>query len=308
MNNDKTIKNCNFELLVAYVYRVPEHTRETHPLAQLIESMGVKTMLSANCWPRDSFFFNDDDTVMVVNIKNKDQKKAAPHWGWFGGAYLLGDNFMIADTGGIPSKYEATLNALKVDKGFYLATDKFYDLVKDISVSDYNEFFRPDSWHIDPFYNIGNYKKTLFSWDSPRMIKEIEYIAKEVKYDVAVLPMDDAKFAAIGFIELGDHIVIDCRAEKSMTILESIGYKVIPTPEPLIHINRKGGSLRCATKEAPPIKDRLKFHSFPYGNDIVGGPACGSLFGDLEGHMNLMDNSLRRKSLNEELFAKEYYG
>ncbi|MFA6072624.1 MAG: hypothetical protein WC758_00740 [Candidatus Woesearchaeota archaeon] len=301
-----SIVGCNFDLIISHKDQHPDIAKETFALAKTIQSKGVNVILTPYSWPRDSLFFPDSNSFIYVNPTKKDQVKDAPHLGWYGGAYLLGDDFMIADSHGIGIKRQETLNALKVSKGFYIDTQKFYDDFKHIVVSGNDRFHHPESFHIDPYFNIGNLKKILFTYDVSSLIEEGIRVAKEVKYDLVPLPLEDAKYAAIGFIELGDHIVIDCRAKKSMKIIENLGYTIIPTNEPLIRINQLDGSLRCSTKEAPLIKHKMKFHSFQYGYNKEG-PAYGSFFGNLEGNMMIMDDSKTRK-LREPLFSFKYYG
>jgi len=299
------IKNYDLELIISNNDKYPELNKETYPLAMKIQEKGVNVILTPLFWPRDSLFFHEDNTFTLVNPNNEDQVKHAPHWGWWGGAYLLGKNFIIEEASGIPSKRELTNRALGVEKGIYVDTKPFYEDFKNISVSGNLDFYKKDLVHIDPYFNLGNFKKMIFAWNTSKLKKEGKRLSNETGYDLAILPLKEAKFAAIGFIELGDHMVVDCRAEQTMKLLEEIGYNIISTPNPLVEVNKIHGSLRCITKETPAIKDRMKFHSFLNGYDLEG-PAYGSIFGNLEGHMMVMNNQKTRK-LREPLFPKNLY-
>lgn len=254
-NIESKIKGCNVDLIVSDKHKFHYLSKEMLPLAKKIQESGVNTVLTPLSWPRDTLYVNSQGKVEEVSRRKKGSVEACPHYAWHGGAYLTGDNFMIGEEAGIPENRKQTLEALGVKDGIFVDVKPFYKHFKDIEVSGSSRFFDEDMFHIDPYFNLGNLKKTIFTWDVPELVNKAYEISKRTGYNIESIPLSDAEFGAMGFIELGDHMVVDCRAEKTMDVLEKVGYKVLPTPEPLIELNRKRGSLRCATKEVPKMSE-----------------------------------------------------
>ncbi len=300
-NIESKIQGCNHELVISHGFRNPELARESYPLAKMIQEKGVNTILTQVTWSRDKLFFHDDETFTEINRRDPRQERDCTNYAWHGGAYLLGGNFIIGDENGIPSARKETHKMLGVERGRYINILLGIREFSGISVSGYSEYYASYSNHIDPYFNIGNFKKTLFTWDTHLLVPMGIELAKEFNYELVTLPMDEAQYAAIGFIELGDHMVVDCRAEQTMDILSQIGYHVLPTPLPLEEHNRKGGSLRCAIREMPPLIHKMKFHPFKEGH-LEDGPARHSRFSDIEGHFMIMSRSEFRR-LREPLFS-----
>ncbi|TKJ17163.1 hypothetical protein CEE44_01350 [Candidatus Woesearchaeota archaeon B3_Woes] len=305
-NIESKIQYCNHELVLSHGFTTPGLARESYPLAKMIQENGVNTILTQVPWARDRLFFHDDETFTEINRRDPRQERDCTNYAWHGGAYLIGDGFMIGDDNGIPSARKETQRVLGVERAIYINILAGIREFGEIPVSGYSEYYASYSNHIDPYYNLGNFKRTLFTWDTSLLVPIGTELAKEFGYELITLPMDEAKYAAIGFIELGDHMVVDCRAEQTMGILEQIGYKILPTPVPLEEHNRRGGSLRCATTEMPPLKHKMKFHPFKEGH-LEDGPARHSRFSDIEGHFMIMSRAEFRR-LREPLFSSSVYG
>ncbi|MFC1731651.1 hypothetical protein ACFL6I_15145 [candidate division KSB1 bacterium] len=302
------INDCEHELLVSGKFNYPKLIRETLPLAKEIQARGVDVVLTPMSWPRDMIYFYEDETYTEINSKKSDQVRDCTHAAWHGGAYLVGDNFMIGSDRVIPkSKRRATLDVLMVERGIYISIHErlFPSILDGLPVSGNPEFYRDEVWHIDPFFNLGNKKRIIVTYNEEKLEKVGEELAQDIEYKLVLLPIEDAAFAAVGFIELGDSLVVDCRATASMGILQNEGYNIVPTPVPLEEINRGGGSVRCITREMPKVKHKMKFHDFVGGHDD-DGPARFSIFSDFEGHLMVMNRG-RYKTLRDELFPKEFY-
>ncbi|MHA1827766.1 MAG: hypothetical protein ACTSX6_03860 [Candidatus Heimdallarchaeaceae archaeon] len=298
------VQGYDRDLIVSIKRNYPELASETFPLAKEIQKRGVKVILTNVSWPRDTFYFHKDETFTEVNSRNQGQINDCPHFAWHGGTYLLGTEFVIGSDSILPkSKREYTHRELRVKRGIYLDVREISRDFDGVAVSGNKDFFL-DVEHIDPFFNIANRKRKLFTYDTPRSIAAGRRLETETGYELIVLPKDDAEVAGIGFIELGDHMAVDKRARATIKVLETLGYKIIETPVPLVTVNKRHGSLRCITLEIPKVVHRMKFYSFI--GPGVNNQAVYSHFEDLEGHRAIGYTSHYRR-LREPLFPKELY-
>lgn len=227
-------------------------------LAKKLEKNGIPVLLSKVCWPRDELAIYLDGNYDNVQ-KRSYQGESFSHFAWNGGTFLKGDNFIVGSLTGNPeNKQEATHNMLGVERGFYFDISRELDALNHIKVNRDRDFFKSDFPHMDVIYNIGNSSRVLITYDHPKLIETGERMESLTDYQLVTIPLEEARFAAVGFVEIGNKIVIDRRAKKTKKVLEKIGYEVITTPLSLKETNGMGGSLRCATTEIPIELERIK--------------------------------------------------
>ncbi len=226
-------------------------------LARKLEKNDIPVLLSSVCWPRDEFFFYPDGKCDYVQ-KGTCQPDFQPHFAWNGGTYLEGNNFIIASLTANPeSKQKATHNVLGVENGFYFDISEELDSLSHIKVNGKRELFSSEFPHIDLVYNICNAAQTLLTYNHPKLIEKGVDMAHKTNYSLQTIPLEEAVYASIGFVEFGEKIILDKRAKKTKNILKDIGYDVITTPFALKKTNSYGGSLRCMTQEIPIPLERI---------------------------------------------------
>jgi hypothetical protein len=250
----KKIKNKPFNLVLS---GSPIHGN-TLKIAKRLESSGIDVLLTCVGWPRDEMLFFPDGTY-IHNQKATIQGECLDHRAWVGGEYLRGIDFILATSSMPPSKRRGTVRVCGALEGFFYDIGDGLDALKNIQISG-NQFYGRDILnHIDVSYNIGNFSRKVFTYAHKELLKVADQMRRDCGYDIVELPLEDARFASVGFVEIGEAVVIDCRAKKTSRILESLGYTVIQTPYPLKNTNRRNGSLRCITAELPADFNALKF-------------------------------------------------
>ncbi len=275
------VQGCEYSLVISCNSEFFSHYN-TRPLANELVRRGVNILLSRDSWPRDELFFYPDGRVEYVPLDYKEYKdfKLPLHEAYAGGKFLKGNGFIIAsDTMNLEKKAN-TLSALGVEKAFYLDLTKAFEYFL-----DYHErycyrknFFNDEQRHIDRMVNIGNTKRMLFTYDAPVLQDILKDVASEIGYSLVCLPREESGFGAINFVELGNHMVVDKSAKRTIKVLEELGYKIIRTPTTMSFCNIKGGGVRCSCTEIPnSVYERIDFA--PKKKWWQGEPA----FKDLEG-------------------------
>jgi hypothetical protein len=227
--------------------------------ANELRKNGISALLTNVKWPRDELVFFSNGLCDYVE-KASDESQCSSDFSWNGGTFLKGNNFIIgSDTACPKSMRKNTHNILDVAEGFYFDISRELDSMKHVSVSGNNMFFNSYFPHIDILYNIGNYTKKIFTYDSPVLRDTAEKMANSCGYDVFCLPLDEAKFASVGFVEVGNKILIDKRARSTKGLLSKLGYDVFSTPAALVNTNQKFGSLRCSTTEVPLVDGKVRY-------------------------------------------------
>ncbi|MBN1896916.1 MAG: hypothetical protein JW789_04310 [Candidatus Aenigmarchaeota archaeon] len=235
----------------------------TIALAKKLEKHGVDVLLpnpKIYAWARDEFFFQDDGHYLSVQ-KASSPPEAYGHEAYHGGKILKGDGFLVASDSVGRKRRKKTVRKFGFDEGFFYDIAKELNALSSIKVSGNETFYGSSSYrHIDAIFNLGNRKKSIFTYSHPKLLAKAKEIRNDTGYDIVDLPLSDAEFASVGFVEIGDSIVMDCRAKESAGILKSMGYNMITTPKPLTEINQKNGSLRCITAELPVDFEKLEFY------------------------------------------------
>ena len=227
-------------------------------LAKKLEKNGIDVLLTDLSWPRDEIYIHSNGKVDTV-IKNTAQGDSMSNFAWNGGTYLKGDNFILGSLTANPiEKQERTHKVLGIDNGHYFDISEELDSLNHIMVGKRHIFYGSDFPHIDAIYNLGNSSGELFTYDNKILIETGEKMCDLIGYDLTVLPLEESRFASVGFVEVEDKIILDCRAKKTKKILEKIGYQVILTSMALMNTNRGRGSLRCITSELPFEIDNLE--------------------------------------------------
>jgi len=274
---------CDFDLAVSANYSSSRKYKERKSLAEEIAKHGINVLCTVIGWPRDELFFHQDGTFDYVQ-KATIQDEWCRHEAYHGGKFLKGNEFILASDAMIESKRKETLKMLGIEHAVYLDLDDCFKELEGIAVSGC-KFYSPSGLkHIDTLFNLGNYKKVLFAYDSPASSNLAKETAKKIGYDAVALPLEDASFASVGFVELGNHIAVDCRAKKTIKIIGGLGYNVIPSPMLMEETNKKGRSIRCICTEIPKCYDKLEFYPFKEDAHDFSMDARLSLFWNLEGH------------------------
>ena len=219
--------------------------------ANRLEKHGIPVLLARCMWPRDELYFYPDGRFHNVQ-KATMQWEYEDNFAWNGGTFLQGDDFIIVANGENPSeKNKKTESILGVSQGYYHDISDELGELSHISVSGKYDFFKPDFTHIDIIFGIGNRARTLFTYDHPTLLRKWAQIAEQIGYILRSVPLDEARFASIGFVEWWDYMLLDGRAKWTRRVLESVWYRVLMTHFWLEKTNRKGWSLRCMTTIAP---------------------------------------------------------
>jgi hypothetical protein len=230
-----------------------------HLLGRKLQKKGIDVLLSRIAWPRDELFFYSDASFDKIS-KGTCCNNYSKSFVWNGGTYLKGDNFILSSATANPiEKRDETHKILGVKNSYYFDISEELDSLTSIKVSNKDCFFKSSFPHIDTIYNIGNTTKLLFTYNSFKLIQTAEKMQELTGYGLVTIPLIEAKYASIGFIEIDDKIVLDKRAKKTKKILEKIGYEVITTPFGLKKTNRSFGSLRCITQEIPFDLEKIIF-------------------------------------------------
>ena len=225
--------------------------------AKKLEKNDIPVLLSSVCWPRDELFFYQNGRYDYVQ-KGTCQPDFQPHFAWNGGTYLEGNNFIIGSLTANPqSKQKSTHYVLGVEHAFYFDISEELDSLSHIKLNGKRNFFSSDFPHIDLVYNICNIAQTLLTYNHPKLIEKGEDMAHKTNYSLKTIPLEEAVYASIGFIEFGEKIMLDKRAKKTRKVLKNLGYEVISTPFALKKTNSYGGSLRCMTREIPIPLERI---------------------------------------------------
>ncbi len=236
---------------------------ETIPIALELEKRGINVLLTSAPWARDQFSFNNDGSFTYIPTAIEEEQ--SPHEAHHGGANLINkvfnDGILITTDHAPELKRQETKKVLGIKKAIYADIDNLVYDFSEYLVDGNQEFYSSNLKHIDPYFNLCQREKLVVSYGTGRSVKLAKEIAKEIGYDVLVLPREDARYAGIGFLEVGDHVVVDCRAEATMKKLEEVGYHTIPTPVPMRTTNRKNGSIRCVSNEAPPVIEKLNAYT-----------------------------------------------
>jgi hypothetical protein len=232
---------------------------KTIKIARDLEKRGVNVLLTEIGWPRDEMVFLKDGGFIHCQ-KGTIQGSSLEHRAWVGGEYLVGGDFLIGTTAIPEKKRKKTVDVLRLREGFFYDIDKEIDELREFSVSGREDFYDSKMQnHMDMIFNIGTRKKHLFTYENKRLEEKAREISKDIGYETITLPIKDALVAGVGFIEVGDSIVIDRRARGSIRLLKSLGYNTIPTPYGLKQTNSRGGSLRCITTELRLNFEELEF-------------------------------------------------
>jgi len=272
---------------------------EMENLGRKLIKNNIDILFSRTPWPRDEFLIKSDGSVLYVE-KCLWTQESIPHFAYHGGTFLKGDNFILASKTANPkSKQKETEKVLNVENGYYYNIEKELDLLSHIELSKGKSFFKSSFPHIDSIYNLGNSSKKIFTYNEDTLIDTGYGMCLDTNYDLEVFPLSEARYAAIGFVEIGDKIIIDCRAKRTKKILEKIGYNVITTPHPLINTNSNTGSLHCITADCPISYHRFKFN---YLNDIKG---YGKRFMD-NSIEDLLFSNLSKKWAEAEFFNSNF--
>lgn len=251
------IKNFKNDLIIGCSYhKYPNEKQniETKLLADEIAKHGINPILTDLKWPRDELFFYNNGEYDYVQ-SGTIQPEYWNHEAYHGGMYLKGDNFIIGSDSMNLEKREKTERLLDAKKGFYLPGREMNEILLQEDQVIYK------SSHIDLVVGITNLNKTIFTYEHLELMKIVKEIACETDYNFKTIPLQEAKYGAINFLELGNHIVIDRRAKKTKKILKNLGYKIIKSPKPMIETNKHGGGIRCITNEMPKFYDKLIFYN-----------------------------------------------
>jgi len=268
--------------------------REAILLANRIRDNGVYVLGVRLEWPRDGLFFYNDGSFTWVDTESKKQVEMCPHMAYIGGLYLKGNDFFVfchfekssAEGSKLKDTFKIFYENFGISKVVMLKVGHFAGALANVSVSGNDKFYGSDICHVDTILNIGNLKKKVFTYDHTKLLEAADYVSGQTGYDVVPLPLGDAAFASVGFVELGDYMVVDCRAEGTADVLKSVGYKVIQSPIPMEATNKMFGSIHCLTTEMPDIYKKSKFHPFKgRGNNYE---AYRSMFTNLEGYRVIM--------------------
>lgn len=225
-------------------------------LAKKLEKNEIPVLLSSIAWPRDEIIIHSDGNYDHVS-KGTCQGEHRSNFAWNGGTFLKGDDFIIGSLTANPKeKQEATHRALGISRGYYFDISEELNALNFIKVSG-KDFFKSCFPHMDIIYNICNTKKILFTYNHEKLVKTGKKMEELTGYNLITIPLEEAKFASVGFIEFGNKIVLDKRAKKTKKILENLDYEIITTSFGLKKINRGMGSLRCVTTEMPIELEKL---------------------------------------------------
>ncbi|MBU0471570.1 MAG: hypothetical protein KKF89_06470 [Nanoarchaeota archaeon] len=257
------VKDFDSALLIGAGAPLAEVFDERFSLAMVLAERGVDVYMHRSVWPRDTLFFSDNNIVDVDKLLESDNY-GLEHEAYCGGKFLKGDNFIVASDSMIPAFRPRTEKLLNADKALYLNLTR--ELAQMYTTLN-NDFYDDSDEHIDRLFNIGNRHKKIFTYNLTNLMAMANDVASETSYDVVALPFNEVRFAAVGFVELGDHMVVDCRAKKTMKVLKEVGYKIIPTPLGMIQTNKYLGSVRCTCTEMPKsliptVNDELEFKLF----------------------------------------------
>lgn len=248
---------------------------EAKLLAEEITKHGVNPILIGIKWPRDELFFYSNGRYDYVQSETI-QPEMWEHEAYHGGRFLKGDGFLIGSDSMNPKKREKTELLLGVKKGFYLPVKEMTKFLENILINKKKIY---PSTHIDTIMGIANKNKTLFTYDHPELKSVVEKISKEINYNFKTIPLEEAGYLAINFIELGNHIILDRRAKKTYKIMKNLKYNIIKSPWPMKDTNKGGGGIRCITNEIPKCYDKLIFYNeenkdkFPYFDEIEASRA-----------------------------------
>lgn len=242
-------------------------------LARKLKRKGIPILLTPVGWPRDELLVHKDGKIEYIQ-NGTIQDKLSPHFGWNGGSFLRGDDFIISSKDSNPEdKQETTHEVLDIAKALYFDISDELAALGDVVVAGRTPFRRAN--HIDMVYNIGNTIRKIFTYDHPLLRETGEQMATLTGYSVATVPLEDAGVLGLGFVEYGDKAVVDRRARGVRRVLKEEGYKVIPTPFGLRKTNAASGSLRCMTEVIPLDLEKLVFseqEKFPLFLGIDGRP------------------------------------
>ncbi len=269
-------------------------------LARKLEENNIPSLLSVLTWPRDELVVYNDGSYNRVD-KGTIQGEHRSDFAWNGGTFLKGDNFIIGSLTANPAeKQEATHKALMVDKGYYFDISQELDALNFIKVEKRN-FFKSSFPHIDVIYNIGNTKKVLFTYNHEKLIKTGKKMEETTGYKLILLPLEEARFASVGFVEFNDKIILDKRAKQTNKILRNLGYDTITTPFALKKVNQGLGSLRCITTEMPIELEKLASINI---NDIESNYQreflqMSALLYDLEGRIIVEEDYRNKLKINK---------
>lgn len=227
-----------------------EAFEESRALASAIHDGCLDVLRTIVPWPRDQLHLREDGSfVYVPDIVN--EAVNYDHEAYHGGKILVGDGFIIASDSVLQHRRKRTLEELSADEGHYYSMLQPMKVFRKEGVVGNPSFYIDSVFrHIDRFFNIAGRKKKVFTYDNPLLMEMGKDMERKTGYDLVLLPQSEAQYAAVGFIEVGDKVVVDRRAHKSMDILKEQGYRIIQAP-PMIMTNRKGGSIRCLTRELP---------------------------------------------------------
>ncbi|MBI2004465.1 hypothetical protein HYS72_03310 [Candidatus Pacearchaeota archaeon] len=255
------IKEFNKDLVIGcnYYYRFRDKQDiETKLLADEIANHGLSPVLSCLRWPRDELFFYENGKYDYVQ-SGTIQPDFWEHEAYHGGRFLKGNDFIITSDAIDIKKREKTQELLNAKIAFYLPVGEMQKNLSEIKPNG-KDIHSENGTHIDTIVGITNLNKTLFTYDHPKLIKMVLGVADKTNYNFKTIPLEEASYLAINFLELGDHIVIDKRAKKTQKIMKDLGYKIIKSPQPMENTNKGNGGIRCITTEIPKCYDKLLFY------------------------------------------------
>lgn len=226
-------------------------------LAAHLEKNGIPTLLTTLLWPRDDMFAYPDGTVeSTMNLKGA--LKGLSHCAYHGGAYLKGDGFLIGSDSVIwKSKRESTEKAVGVERGVYVDISDALDSISHASPKIKPNLYRGSFPHIDLVYGLVNSAKRLVTYDSLELTKIGESICEKLGYELLVLPLSQAEYVAVNFVEFDDKVVVDKRAKVTRKLIERLDVDVVPTLKGLEKSNYRSGGLHCMTNEIPLALDSI---------------------------------------------------
>lgn len=232
---------------------------ECRKLAKKISSYGINVLLTGETWPRDRTHVFEDGTLLNVDV-GLNHDDLYNHEIFHGGKFLVGNSFLLGSESMYPEKREKTLELLGLEKAIYIHMNPCYSLFEDLNIGGKKFYLKTGLMHIDTIFNLTNKNPCIFTYSHRLLTDAAKTVAEQVGYKTREIPIEEVEYAAVGFIELGDHVVVDKRAKGTIRVMKELGYEIITTPKPMKFTNKNRGSIRCRTKEIPDIFERLQFN------------------------------------------------
>lgn len=227
-------------------------SRDIQKIKRLFQKHDIDVFETGLSWPRDELYFLDNGQYLYVQTGTVQEEWIYGHFAAYGGTYLQAEDLLITSDRKANLKLkEKTADFLGLSKTHVVPVSSFVPCLEHIAVSANKTFYRSN--HLDPFMNLLPKAKKLVTYDHPHLLEEASLLAGKVDYSVISLPLMDAAYAAVGFVESNNVLFIDDRAKQSQEVLLPYVDKVVGVP-PLLKTNQFSGSLRCMTNEVPVDK------------------------------------------------------